>query len=93
MDISLLLSSSFINPSAISVYLYLHKNSAKMLILTKASLSDSFDAGNQIGHTKYLATRNFNGAHLDIQSQRRIVQTPPSLSPTLTSPSVAGPSL
>ena len=50
-----------------------------MLILTKASLSDSFDAENQIGHTKYLATRNFNGAHSE--SEKNCTNTPLSPKP------------
>ena len=54
-----------------------------MLTLTKALLSDSYwGCGNQIGHTKYLATRNFNGAQLDIQSQNKTVQTIPSPLPS-----------
>ena len=45
-------------------HLYLNKNPLhKTLILTKALRSDSIDACYQIIHTKYLATRNFNGAH------------------------------
>lgn len=61
-----------------------------MLILTKALLSDSYWGWNQIGHTKYLATRNFNSAQLDIQSRRRIIQTIPCSPPP--SRAFAGPS-